>query len=1175
MDKQENLDNKSVSRLVTLSESDPELKKIIPDPAVRDAVCVEGLPLDRMIQILFSNYDDRPALGERSYDIVTDDAGKHRRSYLPAFNTVSYAELLSRIEAVASAWRHHSACLLKTDEFVCTIGFSGIEFFILDTACIFTQTVAVPMQTTMAETDRRDVYSSINPVIIAATLDALVMTARDALELDGVRALIVFDYDARDDNDREQYELANSVLSEAGSSIQLLTFAELIEFGKAKPWEYLPQHSDGENRMVSIVHSSGSTGKPKGAINNGRFTRSIWQGISTNMPIVSMGLAPLNHLLGRNSLFSALSRGGTLFFTLRPDMSTLLEDIRLARPTHMTLFPRVLEMAYQHYLNEVAKGTQKDDADEQATRERVMSEMRYSYFGDRLCTATVGGAPTPQSIKDFIRDCFGIKLVEGYGNTESGGGGITIDGVIQRPPVLEYKLRDVPELGYYLTDKPYPRGELCVKTVNMISGYYKQPEVTAELFDEQGFLLTGDIVEESKPDHLTIIDRRKDVLKLSQGEYVAVGNLGPYFEAGSAAIKQIYIYGNSHRAYLLAVVVPDEEGVRVALGEDASEAEIKNLIRGEMQVVAREKDLKSFEVPRDFILENEPWTPENGLLTSIRKRKRPALLAKYGDRLEAIYEKQDQAQEEQLLALKDPDSPLSVSEKLGKLLEAHLKIEGVDVSQPRTFAELGGDSLGAVIFSTMINEIFNVTVPADAILSPTGTPTKWAQMIEDMLSGTGVKPTFSSVHGKDAEVIRASDLTLDKFLGDELLAKADNLGEPAKELKTVLLTGGNGFLGHIACIDWMEKLAPKGGKLICLIRGADNATAKSRLDQEFAGLDSELEQRYQELAKDHLEVLAGDAGETYLGLNQEDFDRLASEVDRVCHIAALVNHRLGYEHMFGPNVVGTAEIIRLAITGRLKPVDFVSSEAVVQVMESGGTIDEDTPLLKEVRLTDNYAAGYGATKWAGEILLQEANRRFKLPVNTFRGDMMLAHQHYKGQMNATDMFTRLLYSIIVTGLAPHSFYKLAADGSKVPGHYNGTPVDMVSASVVNVADIDHSEYRNYNLENYHYDDGCSLDAFVDWIEAAGYPITRVDNYDDWFSRFKDKLNTLPEEQRANSSLDILGPFTKPRAARSHHVGCDRFKALVEGFNGGEDLPHLDQQFINKCLGDMKVLGLLG
>ena len=105
---------------------------------------------------------------------------------------------------------------------------------------------------------------------------------------------------------------------------------------------------------------------------------------------------------------------------------------------------------------------------------------------------------------------------------------LAMDGIIQSPPVIEYRLRDVPELGYYLTDKPYPRGELCYKTETGIVGYYKQPEATAALFDEDGFSCTGDIVEEREPGYIAVIDRRKDVLKLSQGEYVALGRLGPF-----------------------------------------------------------------------------------------------------------------------------------------------------------------------------------------------------------------------------------------------------------------------------------------------------------------------------------------------------------------------------------------------------------------------------------------------------------------------------------------------------------------------------------------------------------------------------------------------------------------------------------------------------------------------
>src|SRR3546814_10154358 len=87
------------------------------------------------------------------------------------------------------------------------------------------------------------------------------------------------------------------------------------------------------------------------------------------------------------------------------------------------------------------------------------------------------------------------------------------NGRVLRPPVIDYKLIDVPELGYFTTDKPYPRGELWVKTEMAIPGYFKQPEATAALYDEEGFIRTGDIMEERARDALVYLDRSNDVLK--------------------------------------------------------------------------------------------------------------------------------------------------------------------------------------------------------------------------------------------------------------------------------------------------------------------------------------------------------------------------------------------------------------------------------------------------------------------------------------------------------------------------------------------------------------------------------------------------------------------------------------------------------------------------------------
>ena len=148
------------------------------------------------------------------------------------------------------------------------------------------------------------------------------------------------------------------------------------------------------------------------------------------------------------------------------------------------------------------------------------------------------------------------------------------------------------------------------------------------------------------------------------------------------------------------------------------------------------------------------------------------------------------------------------------------------------------------------------------------------------------------------------------------------------------LTGASGFLGKILCLEWIKQVAPLGGKVICLIRAASNEAARNRLDALYTGYDPELEQIYQRLAADHLEVIAADLGEYRFGLSAQVWETLAEEVDHIVHSGALVNHVLGYEHLFGPNVYGTAELVRLALTTRQKRFDFLSTLGVASLLEN-------------------------------------------------------------------------------------------------------------------------------------------------------------------------------------------------------------------------------------------------
>ena len=180
--------------------------------------------------------------------------------------------------------------------------------------------------------------------------------------------------------------------------------------------------------------------------------------------------------------------------------------------------------------------------------------------------------------------------------------------------------------------------------------------------------------------------------------------------------------------------------------------------------------------------------------------------------------------------------------------------------------------------------------------------------------------------------MRAADLTLDKFIDAKTLADAPTLPRVTGAPSMVLLTGANGWLGRFLALEWLERLSETGGTLVAVVRGRDDAEARGRLEKVFDSGDPVLLRRFRELAADHLEVLAGDIGEPNLGLNEATWNRLADGVDLIVHPAALVNHVLPYTQLFGPNVVGTAELIRLAITARIKPITYLSTVAVAMTV---------------------------------------------------------------------------------------------------------------------------------------------------------------------------------------------------------------------------------------------------
>ncbi|WP_234792580.1 carboxylic acid reductase, partial [Mycolicibacterium fortuitum] len=916
-----------------------------------------------------------------------------------------------------------------------------------------------------------------------------------------------------------------------------------------------------------LIIAPGSTGAPKGAMYLQSAVAKFWRRNSKAWlgPVssaINLSFMPMSHVMGRGILYASLAAGGTCYFAARSDLSTLLEDLALTRPTELNFVPRVWEMIHSEYQSRVDQRLAEGGRDREAVEAEVLAEVRDKVLGGRFVAAMTGSAPISAELKTWTQDMLGIHLLEGYGSTEAGMA--LFDGVVQRPPVIDYKLVDVPDLGYFGTDQPHPRGELLIKTENLFPGYYKRPEVTASVFDEDGFYRTGDVVAEIGPDQLRYVDRRNNVLKLAQGEFVTLAKLEAVF-GNSPLVQQIYVYGNSAQPYLLAVVVPTDPSVS------------KEAIAESLQEVAREADLQSYEIPRDFIVETTPFSLENGLLTGIRKLAWPKLKAHYGERLEQLYAELAETQAAELRELRSASADAPVVETVSRAAGALLGAAASDLGPDAHFTDLGGDSLSALTFGNLLREIFDVDVPVGVIVSPATDLAGIAEYIETQRSGSK-RPTYASVHGRHAAEVSAADLTLDKFLDADTLAAAPNLPKAGSEVRTVLLTGATGFLGRYLALEWLERMDLVDGKVIALVRAKSDEEARARLDATFDSGDAKLLAHYQNLAADHLEVVAGDKGEENLGLDQQTWQRLADEVDLIVDPAALVNHVLPYSELFGPNALGTAELIKIALTTKIKPYTYVSTIGVGDQIEPGKFVENvDVREMSAVRkINDGYANGYGNSKWAGEVLLREANDLCGLPVAVFRCDMILADTSYSGQLNLPDMFTRMMLSLVASGIAPKSFYELDSEGNRQRSHYDGLPVEFIAESISTLGGQSVESFETYHVMN-PYDDGLGMDEFVDWLIEAGYPIERIEDYGQWVQRFESTLRALPDKQRQASLLPLLHNYQKPeRPMLGALAPTDHFRAAVQEAKIGpdKDIPHVSPAVIVKYITDLQQLGLL-
>uniref|UniRef100_A0A3B3UTX7 long-chain-fatty-acid--CoA ligase n=1 Tax=Poecilia latipinna TaxID=48699 RepID=A0A3B3UTX7_9TELE len=270
-------------------------------------------------------------------------------------------------------------------------------------------------------------------------------------------------------------------------------------------------------------------------------------------------------------------------------------------------------------------------------------------LGGRVRMMVTGAAPISPSVLNFLRAALGCQIFEGYGQTECAAactftlpGDATAGHVGVPLPCNFVKLVDVEEMNYFASNG---EGEVCIKGTNVFKGYLKDPEKTAEALDKDGWLHTGDIGKWLPSGVLKIIDRKKNIFKLAQGEYIAPEKIeNVYVRCGPVA--QVFVHGDSLQSSLVAIVVPDADvlpgfakslGIQGSIEELCKSTVVKKAIITDMTKLGREAGLKSFEQVKDVHLHPELFTIENGLLTPTLKAKRAELKELFQPQIDKLY----------------------------------------------------------------------------------------------------------------------------------------------------------------------------------------------------------------------------------------------------------------------------------------------------------------------------------------------------------------------------------------------------------------------------------------------------------------------------------------------------------------------------------------------------------
>jgi long-chain acyl-CoA synthetase len=472
----------------------------------------------------------------------------------------------------------------------------------------------------------------------------------------------------------EQWQSLRAVAGQMGSVQRFVSLDKAT--GKGEPRlqcadEWLPVQAAAQperermrDELATIMYTSGTTGKPKGVmLSHHSIVHNAYGGLQT-FPVSTddtmLSFLPLSHAFERTAgYYMSIMAGATVAYAR--SIPLLADDLKIIRPTILIAVPRIYERIYQaihskleeapplrHKLFTLAVDVGWDRFEYQQGRgawtpklflwpllKHLVADKVMDRMGGRLRLSISGGAALPPKVSRLFI-ALGLPLVQGYGLTETSPV-VSVNRVENNLPST---------VGPALQDIQVRIGEqnaLLVRGPCNMLGYWNNPEATAAMIDQDGWLNTGDTASIGAGGHITITGRLKEIIVMSNGEKVPPADMEAAISR-DRLFDQVMVLGEGHPALVVLGVVNPEQwqalaqqvGVRADMPESLHDTRVEQQV---LQRIAEQiKEFPGYAKVRRVLLLSEPWSIENGMMTPTLKLKRPSVAVHFAKEIERLYQ---------------------------------------------------------------------------------------------------------------------------------------------------------------------------------------------------------------------------------------------------------------------------------------------------------------------------------------------------------------------------------------------------------------------------------------------------------------------------------------------------------------------------------------------------------